>query len=55
MAFKIRMGLPEMQAVWIDLSTRKQQRLLQTEAEKNDYGSRLKLYQVKVPYHRAKD
>jgi tetratricopeptide (TPR) repeat protein len=29
--------------------------LLQTEAEKNDYGSRLKLYQAKVPYHRAKD
>ena len=29
--------------------------LLQTEAEKNDYGSRLKLYEAKVPYHQAKD
>ena len=34
MAFKIRMGLPEMQAVWIDLSTRKQQDKLAKDEEK---------------------
>src|SRR5450759_4212597 len=34
MAFKIRMGLPEMQAVWIDLSTRKQQGKLAKDEEK---------------------
>jgi len=34
MAFKIRMGLPEMQAVWIDLSTRKQQGKLDKNGEK---------------------
>ena len=34
MAFEIRMGLPEMAAVWIDLSTRKQQGQLSKDEEK---------------------
>ena len=34
MAFTIRMGLPEMQAVWTDLSDRKQQGKLGKEEEK---------------------
>jgi hypothetical protein len=34
MAFTIRMGLPEMQAVWTDLSARKQQGKLGKEEEK---------------------
>lgn len=34
MAFNIRMGLPEMEALWIDLSTRKQQGKLDKDEEK---------------------
>src|ERR1700733_13185363 len=34
MAFNIRMGLPEMEALWRDLSTRKQQGTLDKEEEK---------------------
>ena len=34
MAFNIRMGLPEMEALWIDLSTRKQQGKLDRDEEK---------------------
>jgi hypothetical protein len=34
MAFKIRMGLPEMEALWKDLSTRKLQGTLDKEEEK---------------------
>ena len=34
MAFNIRMGLPEMEALWNDLSTRKQQGKLDKEEEK---------------------
>ncbi len=34
MAFNIRMGLPEMEAFWNDLSTRKQQGKLDKEEEK---------------------
>lgn len=34
MAFKIRMGMPEMGAVWNDLSIRKQQGLLDKEEER---------------------
>ena len=34
MAFNIRMGLPEMEALWSDLSTRKQQGKLDLDEEK---------------------
>ena len=34
MAFNIRMGVPEMEAVWNDLATRKQQGRLDREGEK---------------------
>src|SRR5437899_12954420 len=34
MAFKIRMGLPEMEALWKDLSTRKMQSALDKNEEK---------------------
>ena len=34
MAFNIRMGLPEMEAFWNDLSTRRQQGKLDKEGEK---------------------
>ena len=34
MAFKVRMGVPEMEALWNDLSTRKQQRQLDRAEEK---------------------
>ncbi len=34
MAFKIRMGQPEMEALWVDLSTRKQQGKLDRDEEK---------------------
>jgi hypothetical protein len=34
MAFNIRMGLPEMEAFWNDLSTRKQQGRLDKNEEK---------------------
>jgi hypothetical protein len=34
MAFNIRMGLPQMEALWRDLSTRKQQGTLNKEEEK---------------------
>ena len=35
MAFKVRMGVPEMEAVWNDLSTRKQQGKLDRDEEKS--------------------
>ncbi|MEY4484341.1 MAG: hypothetical protein RL693_1793, partial [Verrucomicrobiota bacterium] len=34
MAFNIRMGQPEMEALWLDLSTRKQQDRLDRDEEK---------------------
>jgi hypothetical protein len=34
MAFKIRMGVPEMEALWLDLSTRKQHGKLGNDEEK---------------------
>ena len=34
MTFKVRMGVPEMEALWNDLSTRKQQRQLDRAEEK---------------------
>ena len=34
MAFKIRMGVPEMEALWNDLSTRKQEGELDKDEEK---------------------